>query len=633
DPKGNSTQYQYDDLGNLLQLNSPDTGITNYTAYDAAGNLLSQTDANGQATSYQYDALNRLTQITYNDGTTTVYSYDVGTNAQGRLNSITTPSDSISYSYDPHGRLTSKTQTIGQGPNSQSLTTGYQYNAQGQLTQTTYPSGKVIGYSYSNGQLSQLTVDGQPMLSHLSHDPFGPITGWSWGSNTTADISRSYDLDGQLSDYTQANSISKQLSYSNTGNITAIQEPGNAANDTTYGYDKLHRLTDYTGTNSTQLLAYDANGNRLAQIINDKGYGYSSDGDSNQLQSSMGPTQKIYQDNANGNITHDGRYSYNYDARNRLINVDNSYHYAHNGLGQRIQKTVPATDHSNTSAGDANGDGLITQQDHDIIVQVILGNQTTTHDTDCNQDSNTNVQDLVCINNKINNAPNQNAITLFAYDETGQLIGEYKADGTPIQETIYLGSMPVVVLKDNNTYRVYADHLNTPRAITDTNNGVVWEWRNDDPFGANLANSDPDGDGTDFIYNLRFPGQYFDEETGLHYNATRDYDPQTGRYIQSDSIGLAGGLNTYAYANNNPLTYVDPEGKSALIWTIPIVVGGGFTILKFKKFNDCVEACESTNAQCEDGNTRPNLNCRNDCFWQIMGKKKNIKPPVRPSED
>jgi RHS repeat-associated protein len=63
-----------------------------------------------------------------------------------------------------------------------------------------------------------------------------------------------------------------------------------------------------------------------------------------------------------------------------------------------------------------------------------------------------------------------------------------------------------------------------------------------------------------FKYNLRFAGQYFDEETGLHYNYFRDYDPKTGRYVQSDPIGLAGGLNTYLYANANPLSYIDPLG-------------------------------------------------------------------------
>ena len=86
-------------------------------------------------------------------------------------------------------------------------------------------------------------------------------------------------------------------------------------------------------------------------------------------------------------------------------------------------------------------------------------------------------------------------------------------------------------------YYVYADHLNTPRVITDGTNKVVWRW-DSDPFGADAANEDPDGDGTKFRYNLRFPGQYYDGETGLHYNYFRDYDSTTGRYVESDPLGI-----------------------------------------------------------------------------------------------
>lgn len=92
----------------------------------------------------------------------------------------------------------------------------------------------------------------------------------------------------------------------------------------------------------------------------------------------------------------------------------------------------------------------------------------------------------------------------------------------------------------------------------------MWEWRNDDPFGANAANTDPDGDGNLFEYNLRFPGQYRDKETGLSYNYFRTYDPETGKYLQSDPIGLLGDLNSYAYVENNPLSNIDPLGLRAL---------------------------------------------------------------------
>ncbi len=101
-------------------------------------------------------------------------------------------------------------------------------------------------------------------------------------------------------------------------------------------------------------------------------------------------------------------------------------------------------------------------------------------------------------------------------------------------------------------YFIHADHLGTPRAITKaSDNTKVWEWGNEDPFGNNDANENPSGQGT-FEYNLRFPGQYRDKETATNYNYFRDYDPATGRYVQSDPIGLRGGLSTYVYVDGAP---------------------------------------------------------------------------------
>ena len=106
----------------------------------------------------------------------------------------------------------------------------------------------------------------------------------------------------------------------------------------------------------------------------------------------------------------------------------------------------------------------------------------------------------------------------------------------------------------------YADHLGTPRAITrPSDNQKVWEWSNTEPFGNNAPNENPSGLGT-FTCNLRFPGQYYDQETGTNYNAARDYDPTIGRYVQSDPIGLKGGINTFAYVAGNPLGDTDPTG-------------------------------------------------------------------------
>jgi len=107
-------------------------------------------------------------------------------------------------------------------------------------------------------------------------------------------------------------------------------------------------------------------------------------------------------------------------------------------------------------------------------------------------------------------------------------------------------------------YFIHADHLNSPRRIYNQAGQEVWRWDNTEPFGDSVPNENPSGLGT-FTCNLRFAGQYFDKETNLHYNYFRDYDSATGRYVQSDPVGLQGGINTYLYVLD-PLTQIDPAG-------------------------------------------------------------------------
>jgi RHS repeat-associated protein len=106
-------------------------------------------------------------------------------------------------------------------------------------------------------------------------------------------------------------------------------------------------------------------------------------------------------------------------------------------------------------------------------------------------------------------------------------------------------------------YYYHNDHLGTPQALTNQAGVVVWR-ATYDPFGKATVTT------STITNNLRYAGQYFDAETGLHYNWNRYYDPKIGRYISSDPIGLAGGLNTYAYVDNNPLRWIDPEGLAKM---------------------------------------------------------------------
>ncbi|WP_206606299.1 RHS repeat-associated core domain-containing protein [Steroidobacter cummioxidans] len=137
-----------------------------------------------------------------------------------------------------------------------------------------------------------------------------------------------------------------------------------------------------------------------------------------------------------------------------------------------------------------------------------------------------------------------------------------------VEEIVWLGDIPIISLRPKigggiNIYNIHTDHLNAPRLITGSvNPGIRWRW-DAEPFGSGTVNNNPSGAGT-FDFHLRFPGQIYVAETGLNYNYFRDYDPATGRYIESDPIGLAGGLNTYAYVRSNPLTFYDPDGRMFL---------------------------------------------------------------------
>jgi RHS repeat-associated protein len=156
----------------------------------------------------------------------------------------------------------------------------------------------------------------------------------------------------------------------------------------------------------------------------------------------------------------------------------------------------------------------------------------------------------------------------------GHLLGEYDAAGNPVLEYVPVDDAPALLLGPNNAqYFVDTNHLGQPRGVwrddpvTPT---LMWRMYTADPFGNLLPEENPAGAGQ-FTFNARFPGQYYDSESTLHYNWNRYYDPQTGRYVQSDPIGLAGGINTYAYVGGNPIRHSDQLG----LWVVAIGITGG----------------------------------------------------------
>ena len=356
-----------------------------------------------------------------------------------------------------------------------------------------------MGYSYASGRQTGITYPSGRAVAY-GFDAQGHVTSITVDGTTSVLANGEYFPFGPVKKWVWGNGEPYQRSFDLDGRVKTITL-GPAAGTyadlgEVFGYDSLNRLiTANLAAGQTQGFAYDANGNRTNATINAASTTYTYPSTSHKLTSLSGATSRSFTYDNAGNVTVSAGITYTYDGRGRMKQAATTT-YALNGLGQRVKK-------------------------------------------------------------------NNGADVFFAYDEAGHLIGEYDATGAPIEETVWLGDLPVAVLKPNtggfDVFYVWADHLGTPRQITDMLNQSRWEWPNADPFGNNAPNENPAGLGT-FTYNLRFPGQYYDSEKGSNYNYFRDYDPGIGRYVESDPIGLQGGLNVYAYVADDPLGFFDPEG-------------------------------------------------------------------------
>jgi RHS repeat-associated protein len=504
DPRNLETGLQRDALGNLNSQTSPDTGLTTFT-YDDAGNVKTRTDARNKPAQYSYDSQNRISQIVHEDQTVN-YTWDNCANGIGRLCILSNDQSSLTYSYDSHGRITGKSQAVG----GVTLNTSYSYNTLSQWEQTVTPGGHTIGYVWLNDRVDAVTVNGQLLIGQIAYEPDGQLRGWTWSNNTTSQ--RLYDLSGRPEQIDLGLDAQSQqpealtYGYDAAGRVTDISHAVDASTDQHHDYDSLDRLvaTDQ-GLPLARMFeyAYDLSGNRTSKVQNSNTETHTIDPGSNRLQGTSGSENQAYSYDAAGNLTGDGTFIYTYNAEGRRLSATatgQAISYGYNALGQRVSKTV-------------NG-----------------------------------------------------VTTRYVYDEQGHLTGEYDASGQLIQEIVWFGNLPIAVLKPGATtidvYYLHADHLGTPRKINrPSDNKAVWAWESE-AFGNSLPNQNPSNLG-EFVFNLRFPGQYYDAETGLHYNYFRDYDPATGRYIQSDPIGLAGGLNTYGYVGGNPVNTVDPSGLEA----------------------------------------------------------------------
>jgi RHS repeat-associated protein len=339
DPSGLDTAYQYNDLGDLLELNSPDTGITSY-GYDEAGNRISQTDAKGILTTYTYDALNRLKTISYPDSSlNVVYSYDKNSNGQNGLGYLTSMQDAsglTQYRYDVFGNLTGK--SVQRDTVNQSIS--YTYNGNDQLTQLTYPSGRRVNYIYDAASridsVTTMDTEGntQSLLANIDYQPFGPINSQDYGNNLTASVD--YDLDYRQIDLTTPNVLERSHGIDEASNIVNINDMLNPSQDQTLTYDGLSRLDTAQGIYDSLTYQYDPTSNRIQRTQGSTTDNYNYPIDSHRLQDINSTAS--YQYDANGNTTQlpnaSIQTSLAYGDHNRLTRV-NGYSYTYNGQGER----------------------------------------------------------------------------------------------------------------------------------------------------------------------------------------------------------------------------------------------------------------------------------------------------------
>lgn len=603
DFKGVATTYTRDALGNAPQETTPDSGTTQ-TTHDALGLPQTITDALGRATHITRDALGRPTQIQHSANgitRTSVLRYDLpgaDYNASGspqasigRLSEIEDSGLITRYQRDALGRITRKTQTLANAQSTggtRSIAYGYVPAGSpgaGRLASITYPSGKQLTHQYdATGQLSTLHWNGQPLVSNLTWNPLVQPTGWQWsgfgsgpGSSTPLEEIREYNTAGQLT-----GSALLDLTWDSAGRIRQIKQqhmlPGTtggppqvqqATITSAYSYDAAGRLTAsaHSGPPGLTLPV----GQTLSDIIgiNTSGYSYDANGNRSQVYYSAGTPsgtatlQRNYHTASGtnrlsgysqthtpaGGGAHTSSVTYNHNATGALTKKGDSH--LHYGVDGRIAKASQSQDPNATQA---------VSYSYNALAQRILKSDA-----------------------RLSAANPVAQQTVYAEDgEASTVLGQYSnrrstnsnapAGENDSTEIIYLptaaGPMPIATQINGRLYAIDADHLNTPRRLTNQQGQVAWQWlitgfgEVNPTTGATGYTQEQNGASysEEITFDLRYPGQVWDEETGLSYNLNRYYDRATGRYTQADPIGLAGGWNRFSYVGGNPLSFVDPDG-------------------------------------------------------------------------
>jgi len=563
---GQTTALTYDKNGNRTAITDPN-GHTRNRVYDALDRPVSVTDPLDGVTSYTYDAWDRVTQVTDPNGLATSYTYD---GLGNRIQESSPNSGTTGYSYDTAGNVKSKTDASG-------VTANYTYDALNRLTAITYPNGDGnVTYAYDAGttgigHLTSVTRNG--VTTAFTYDRRGNLTSQAVTAGTTplGILTYRYDDADQIKSIVYPSGRRVNYVRDTAGRIASVTTtvggqtntlagtighlPFGAVKDLTFGnglvlsrlFDQDYRLTGQAlGTLQNLAYAYDPAGN-LTGITDHVNGAYSQAFTYDELH-------RLLTANGNG-----APWTWTYDADgNRLQEFRGGNQSTYNYLltDQKLQSITGAG--SKNFAYDANGNtmtwgGLTLGYGSDNRLQSVQQGQTTL--ARYGYDG---------LDRRVSKTVDGVA-TYYLYDPAGRLLAETDSGGGVLTEYVYLDGVPVAVIAADQVSYLHTNHLGAPTAATNASGNLVWaaDYR---PFGkAKLINPS-------ITLNLRLPGQYFDPETELHYNYFRTYDPNIGRYLEPDPIGLAGGINSYAYVGNNPVNWIDPDGRFA--W-LPWAIGAG----------------------------------------------------------
>lgn len=459
DPKGNQYQFAFDPRQAPVTSTDP-LNQSEAFVYDGKHNVVQKTDRKGQVTQYAYDALNRLTTKAYADGSAIVISYD-------QANRPTQFADSA------NGTIT------------------VSYDNRDQVTQVITPKGSVAYTYQANGLRQSMTVFGQPALTY-TYDPADRLTridqaAGAANNNVPQSISFTYDAAGRRLRTSFMNGMTRDNGYDNAGQLTTVtyaNADGSVLGDLAYTYDNGGRRIATGGS-----LAHAALPEALADAAVDA---------ANRLTAAG--TQTLTYD-ANGNLIGDGSRQYVWNARDQLVQIQDSAGaviaaFTYDAFGRRQTKTID---------GVANG----YVYDGSNIVQELAGAAST------------------------NNDPG-NVKASYVGGALDEVFAQFSGTGENAAILTYL-----------------TDALGSTIRLVDAAGAKVVEYTYD-PYGNTIADA-----------AVSNPFQYTGREndgTGLYYYRARYYSPNLGRFISSDPLGLDGGINTYTYVSGNPLSLVDPYG-------------------------------------------------------------------------